>query len=95
MKADPLTECPQCKGALERLIGAGAGIVFKGSGFYVTDYRKPDAKAAKAQPAQSPASESSQESPKESSLVKEPAPATTAPTASSPTNPASPPTTTS
>ena len=32
--------CPQCKGAVIRLIGAGAGIVFKGSGFYVTDYRK-------------------------------------------------------
>ncbi|MCB1171488.1 MAG: zinc ribbon domain-containing protein [Leptospiraceae bacterium] len=41
MKDDPHTECPKCGGKVERLIGGGAGIVFKGSGFYVTDYRKP------------------------------------------------------
>lgn len=40
MKDDPHTECPSCKGTVDRLIGAGAGIVFKGSGFYVTDYKK-------------------------------------------------------
>ncbi|MBW7857056.1 MAG: zinc ribbon domain-containing protein [Leptonema sp. (in: Bacteria)] len=40
IKAEPDTECPVCKGQVERLIGAGAGIVFKGSGFYVTDYKK-------------------------------------------------------
>lgn len=40
MKDDPHTVCPQCGGKVERLIGAGAGIVFKGSGFYVTDYKK-------------------------------------------------------
>lgn len=39
MKADPDTVCPECSGRVDRLIGAGAGIVFKGSGFYVTDYR--------------------------------------------------------
>ncbi len=39
--ADPLTKCPRCgKQSLERLIGAGAGIIFKGSGFYVTDYKR-------------------------------------------------------
>jgi putative FmdB family regulatory protein len=39
--ADPLAKCPQCgQRALERLISAGAGIIFKGSGFYETDYRK-------------------------------------------------------
>jgi putative FmdB family regulatory protein len=38
--ADPLTRCPACKKAkLERLIGAGAGVIFKGAGFYQTDYR--------------------------------------------------------
>ena len=40
MKDDPHTECPKCGGKVERLIGGGAGIGFKGSGFYVTDYRK-------------------------------------------------------
>ena len=38
--AKPLRECPACgKKALRRLIGTGAGIIFKGSGFYCTDYR--------------------------------------------------------
>lgn len=40
MTAKPLRKCPACgKVALERLIGAGAGVIFKGSGFYQTDYR--------------------------------------------------------
>ena len=37
--AEPLTECPECGGAVERLIGGGAGMIFKGPGFYATDYR--------------------------------------------------------
>jgi len=38
--AGPLRTCPVCgKKKLKRLIGAGAGIIFKGSGFYQTDYR--------------------------------------------------------
>ena len=39
MKDAALTKCPQCKGKLKRLVGAGAGFIFKGSGFYTTDYR--------------------------------------------------------
>ncbi len=40
MSAKTLRKCPECKKpALERLIGAGAGVIFKGSGFYQTDYR--------------------------------------------------------
>jgi len=39
MTAPHLTECPQCGGELKRLIGAGSGIIFKGTGFYATDYR--------------------------------------------------------
>jgi putative FmdB family regulatory protein len=55
---DPrLTECPQCQGAIRRLIGAGAGIIFKGSGFYCTDYRKPS-EPAKASEAPAPAAKS-------------------------------------
>ncbi|MEI6788095.1 MAG: FmdB family zinc ribbon protein [bacterium] len=34
-----LKRCPTCKKAVKRLMGAGAGIIFKGSGFYQTDYR--------------------------------------------------------
>jgi putative FmdB family regulatory protein len=38
--AEPQKKCPKCKkNKLRRLFGAGAGIVFKGSGFYQTDYR--------------------------------------------------------
>lgn len=39
MKDDPLTVCPICKGEIKRLIGAGSGPIFKGSGFYHTDYK--------------------------------------------------------
>lgn len=39
MKDAPLAECPQCQGPVRRLPGTGAGILFKGSGFYSTDYR--------------------------------------------------------
>ena len=41
IKADSLTDCPKdkCKGKVRRMIGTGAGIIFKGSGFYETDYR--------------------------------------------------------
>lgn len=40
MKDEPLKKCPKCnKNKLKRAIGAGAGIIFKGSGFYCTDYR--------------------------------------------------------
>lgn len=37
-----LTDCPQCKqkNCVRRLIGCGAGIIFKGSGFYETDYKR-------------------------------------------------------
>jgi putative FmdB family regulatory protein len=40
MKDKPLKKCPECgKPSLERLIGIGAAVIFKGSGFYETDYR--------------------------------------------------------
>lgn len=41
MKDEPLKICPdkKCKGKIKRLIGTGAGLIFKGSGFYITDYR--------------------------------------------------------
>ena len=37
-----LEKCPKCNKKLKRLIGSGSGIIFKGSGFYATDYRKKD-----------------------------------------------------
>jgi putative FmdB family regulatory protein len=45
ISAEPLTVCPRCSApALKRLIGTGAGFIFKGSGFYITDYRSKDYK---------------------------------------------------
>lgn len=40
IKAEPIKRCPQCgKARAKRLISTGAGLIFKGSGFYITDYR--------------------------------------------------------
>ncbi len=38
--AKPLRKCPMCQGVLRRLIGPGGVIIFKGSGFYETDYKR-------------------------------------------------------
>ena len=47
MTEDPVSKCPQCGlDAVERLISAGAGLIFKGSGFYITDYRSDSYKSA-------------------------------------------------
>lgn len=40
MSDEPIKECPSCSGELKRLIGTGSGPIFKGSGFYQTDYKK-------------------------------------------------------
>ncbi len=39
MKDAPLTKCPTCRSKVKRQIGTGAGLIFKGTGFYQTDYR--------------------------------------------------------
>jgi len=40
MTATVKVKCAKCKGRCEKMIGIGAGIIFKGSGFYETDYKK-------------------------------------------------------
>jgi putative FmdB family regulatory protein len=56
MSDDPLTICPECQGEVKRLIGAGAGFLFKGSGFYITDYRSDNYKKGTAKDKAAPAS---------------------------------------
>src|SRR3954469_3859163 len=51
-KDPPLTKCPECKkNKLERLFGGGGAIIFKGGGFYETDYRRAGEKADKGETA--------------------------------------------
>lgn len=60
----PLRKCPACeRNTLRRLIGAGAGIIFHGSGFYATDYRSEGYKrdAAKEKGGGSPGKPSTQD----------------------------------
>ena len=55
MSEAPKKKCPECGKKVQRLFGTGSGIVFKGTGFYQTDYKKtsgaPAAPAAKAKDA--------------------------------------------
>jgi putative FmdB family regulatory protein len=55
----PLTKCPKCKkNKLERLFGGGGAIIFKGSGFYETDYRRSGATEGKSEGGESKGGES-------------------------------------
>lgn len=72
----PLRKCPACgKRKLRRLIGAGAAIIFKGSGFYQTDYRskeyKEKAKAEKESKTKSTTEKPSGDSKKKAKPKKE------------------------
>lgn len=47
MKDAPLTTCPACqRPSVKRKVGSGAGLIFKGSGFYITDYKNKPANGA-------------------------------------------------
>jgi putative FmdB family regulatory protein len=46
--AQPLTECPKCKSPVQRLISSNVNIIFKGSGWHITDYRSSSYKKAAA-----------------------------------------------
>jgi putative FmdB family regulatory protein len=46
--SEPLTVCPKCDGKVKRKISGGTGLIFKGSGFYITDYK--NNKSSKATP---------------------------------------------
>ena len=44
IKEEPLKKCPRCGGRVRKLISGGAGLIFKGSGFYITDYKRKEEK---------------------------------------------------
>jgi len=78
MKDPHLTDCPQesCAGPVKRKIGLGAGFIFKGSGFYITDYRSDSYKAAAKKDTESASSAASSSSAAASSTATSaPAPA--------------------
>ncbi len=56
MADDPLTKCPSCKKSKLVRIISGSGLVFKGSGFYLTDYKKQGASSAETAGEKKPAS---------------------------------------
>lgn len=76
MKDPHLTDCPQesCAGPVKRKIGVGAGFIFKGTGFYITDYRSDSYKAAAKKDSESSSSSSSAST---SAAASAPAPAKT------------------
>lgn len=82
MKDEPLAVCPkdQCprktwgKGKVKRLLGTGAGLIFKGSGFYITDYRSESYKSAARKDSQ-PAPSAKAEAKAEPKTPSKPAPA--------------------
>jgi putative FmdB family regulatory protein len=78
MKDAPKRKCPDCgKNTLERLIGTGAAVLFKGSGFYQTDYRSESYKkgAAAEKPATEAKSDSKSDAKPDGKADKTPAPA--------------------
>ncbi len=54
----PLQRCPKCKYKVKRLLGSGAGIIFKGTGFYETDYKRKKSTGNEEKPAKAPDSSS-------------------------------------
>lgn len=75
MTAEPIKQCPQCKkNKARRLIGTGAGLIFKGSGFYITDYRS-DSYKEKAKSESGGSSESKPSSPESTNSTAESKPA--------------------
>jgi len=64
----PVKKCPKCNSPVERIISGGAGIIFKGSGFYITDYKKSGEKKESAnEPSKKETKEKTDSSPKPSS----------------------------
>ena len=86
MRDAPLATCPKCKKkGLKRLVGGGAGLIFKGSGFYITDYKKSGGpKKEGGGETKAPESKPSESKPSESKPAASPASSESKPAAKSP-----------
>ena len=70
MKDAPLEKCPKCgKRGVKRLIGGGAGLIFKGSGFYITDYKNKKSPEKSGGDSAKPAKPESKPAPKAASAA--------------------------
>jgi putative FmdB family regulatory protein len=67
MTEEPISACPKCQAKPRRLISGGAGILFKGSGFYQTDYRSASYKSAAGKDKDSSSSSTTPKTDKDSS----------------------------
>jgi len=85
MRDEPFRECPKelCRlpkwghGKVKRLLGTGAGLIFKGSGFYTTDYRSQSYKEAAKKESASKSSETGEKSAASKETAKSPSPGPT------------------
>jgi putative FmdB family regulatory protein len=60
----PLEVCPRCGARVERVISGGTGLIFKGSGFYITDYAKKSGDGSSGKPSSAKSAESKSAEPK-------------------------------
>ena len=70
MTEKPRAKCPECGKMASRVISGGAGLVFRGSGFYITDYGK-DGKGPRKPDSEKPAAEKASESKADAGAKKE------------------------
>jgi predicted nucleic acid-binding Zn ribbon protein len=59
MSDAPAKRCPKCGGKVKRLISGGSGVIFKGSGFYITDYARKNSKSHDSKGVTDPGKDSS------------------------------------
>lgn len=71
MSASPRVHCDECGGTCKRLLGTGAGIIFKGSGFYETDYKTKSGTPEKTESGKDGGGKGKSESKKDSASSKE------------------------
>ena len=74
MSSKALTKCIHCKGKVERLIGTGSGLIFKGSGFYQTDYKRTQVAPSTDSSAAAPEKSASSTKPEKKEKTESPKP---------------------